>query len=161
MGGKLTRECQLIQNGKRQSTAQGYTTNAVKDFLFKGYMSCSLVHACSLKSFHSLYVTMLNFCYLGSTTTLRDCHRRLSTCLALCKDELFYFNPTASDLYFKVQCSEAVMLYQWNKIFYSALPSRDKGWRIATSLANKTNVLGVVTPAIAPIFNNHFIKAHQ
>ena len=93
MGRKLTRECQLVQNGKRQSTAQGYTIHAVKDFLFKGYISRSLLYASSPKSFHSLYVTMLDFCDLGSTTNPSYCLRRLSTCLALCKDELFCLQP--------------------------------------------------------------------
>lgn len=34
MGGKITRECQLAQNGNRRGIAQGI--DAVKDFLFKG-----------------------------------------------------------------------------------------------------------------------------
>lgn len=36
MGGKITRECQLAQNGNRRGIAQGYAIDAVKDFLFKG-----------------------------------------------------------------------------------------------------------------------------
>lgn len=70
------------------------------------------------------------------------------------------FNLTTDGLCFKVQCSEAMTFYQLDRILYSNLPSRGKGWHISTNLANKTNVPCVVTLTIVPIFSNHFVKAH-
>lgn len=63
MESKITRVCRLVQNGSG-NTALGYSI----DFLFKGQMPCSLLHACSLKSLHSLHLTMLDVCCLCSTT---------------------------------------------------------------------------------------------